>query len=68
VVLCKTFEAVIGGSGYVLSSCFLCFVKWRDGVRNTGLCDLYGLKDLSLNVNKNLSSRGSPMWSWVRVV
>jgi hypothetical protein len=46
VVFCKTFETIIGGSGYVLSSYFLCFVKWRDGVRNTRLCDLYGLRDL----------------------
>jgi len=23
---------------------FLCFVKWRDGVRNTRLCDLCGMR------------------------
>jgi hypothetical protein len=25
---------------------FLCFVKLRNGVRNTGLCNLFGLRDL----------------------
>jgi hypothetical protein len=29
---------------------FLCFVKLRDGVRNTGLCSLYGLRDLCYQV------------------
>ncbi len=43
MVLCKTYEAVTGESGYVLSSCF---VKLRDGVKDIGLCDLCGLRDL----------------------
>ncbi len=45
MVLCKTFEAITEGSGYVLSSLFLCFTKWRDGVRNIGLCDICESED-----------------------
>jgi hypothetical protein len=25
---------------------FSCFVKLKDGVRNTGLCNLFGMRDL----------------------
>jgi hypothetical protein len=34
--------------GEVNMCCFptLSFVKWKDGVRNTRLCNLWGLKDL----------------------
>jgi hypothetical protein len=41
----RLFKIVNGGSGCVVFL-FFCFIKWSDGVRNTGLCDLSGLKDL----------------------
>jgi len=43
VVLCKTCEIVIGG---VYMCCFPVFVKLRDGVKNTRLCNLFGMRDL----------------------
>jgi hypothetical protein len=26
------------------------FVKWKDGVKNIGLCNLYGLRDLCYQI------------------
>jgi hypothetical protein len=41
----RILEVVIRGSGCVVFL-FFYFVKWSDGVRKTGLCDLCGLRDL----------------------
>jgi hypothetical protein len=45
MVFCKTCEVVIGELMCVVFL-FLCVVNLRDGVRNTKLCNLFGLKDL----------------------
>jgi hypothetical protein len=45
VVLCKTCEVVIGELICVVFL-FLCVVNLRDGVRNIGLNNLFGLRDL----------------------
>ncbi len=45
VVLCKTCEAVIGELKCVVFL-LLCVVNMRDGVKSTGLCNLFGLRDL----------------------
>jgi hypothetical protein len=41
----RIFEAITEGSGCVVFL-FFCFVKWSDGVRKIGLCDMCGLRDL----------------------
>ncbi len=45
MVLCKTCEVITRG---VDMSCFpfFCFVKLRDGVKSTRLCNMSGLRDL----------------------
>jgi hypothetical protein len=45
VVLCKTCAIVIGELICVVFL-LLCVVNLRDSVRNIGLCNLSGLKDL----------------------
>ncbi len=45
MVLCKTCEVVIGELICVVFL-FLCVVNLRDGVRNIGLNNLFGLRDL----------------------
>ncbi len=43
VVLCKTFWSSHWKKWICVVFLFLCFVKWSDGVKNIGLCDLCGL-------------------------
>ncbi len=45
MVLCKTCEIVTGELKCVVFL-LLCVVNLRDGVMNTGLCNLFGLRDL----------------------
>jgi hypothetical protein len=61
VVLCKTFEAFIGGSGYVLSFYFYALSNEGMVSRTLDYVICVGEGFTSPNVNKNLSSRGSPM-------
>jgi len=53
VVLCKTCEAVTGELICVVFL-LLCVVNLRDGVKNTGLCNLCGLKNLCPKCNLGL--------------
>jgi hypothetical protein len=46
MVLCKTCEVVSGE--------FLCVVNLKNGVKHTGLCSMFGLRDLCWKCNKRL--------------
>jgi hypothetical protein len=45
MVLCKTCETIIGELICVVFL-LLCVLNLKNGVKNNGLCNLFGLKDL----------------------
>ncbi len=49
MILCKTYEAVNGELKCVVFL-LLCVVNLMDGVMNTSLCNLFGLKGLCYKV------------------
>jgi hypothetical protein len=64
----RLFEAVTRGSGYVLSSCFYALSSGVMVSRTLDYMIYVGWEIYVTKCNRNLSSHGCSMWSWVCVV